>query len=79
MTRFWVSGGGGITSLKHLKGSPKGDAEVRVYLGTKPRSQLFYQVLLLEVSAKERDIVQVIPEENIYLKLALLVCLCSSG
>ena len=41
--------------------------------------QLFHQVLLLEVSAKECDIVQVIPDENIYLKLALLVCLCSSG
>ena len=81
MTHFWVSGGGGITSLKHLKAAQRGDAKVQVHQGIKPRSQLYsYQVLLLEIIAAERDLVKNVPVKKKYiLKVALSCALCSLG
>ena len=44
----------------HLKGSPKGDAKVRVYLGDQAKvPALLHQVLLLEIIAAEHDTVEI--------------------
>ena len=50
------------------------DAKVWVHQGIKPRSQLYYQVLLLEVSAVERNIVKNVPEKKIYIKSSFILC-----
>ena len=49
----------------HLKGSPKGDAKVQVHQGDQANVlALLYQVLLLGISATERDIVKIFPERK---------------
>ena len=64
----------------HLKGSPKGDAKVQVYLGDQAKvPTLLHQVLLLEISAAERNIVKIFPEEKYILKVALSCAICLSG
>ena len=65
----------------HLKGSPKGDAKVQVYLGDQAKvPTLLIQVLLLEISAAERNIMKNFPEKKIYIKSSSIVCsLCLLG
>ena len=49
----------------HLKGSPKGDAKVQVHQGDQAKAPaLLYQVLLLGISAAERDIMKNFPERK---------------
>ena len=59
----------------HLKGSPKGDAKVQVHQGDQAKvSTLLHQVLLLEISAVEPDIVKILPEKKINIKSSFIVC-----
>ena len=49
----------------HLKGSLEGDARVKVYLGDQAKvSTLLHQVLLLEVSAAEHNVMKIVPERK---------------
>ena len=71
---FWVSGCGGLLltshkACKHLEGSPRRFAKAQVHQGDQakvPTLNFTDQVLLLAVgiSAGERDIVEVFPEEK---------------
>ena len=59
----------------HLKGSPKGDAKIQVHQGDQAKvPALLYQVLLLGISAAERDIVKNFPERKINFKSSSIVC-----
>ena len=63
----WLAAQGGLAKA----GERQGD-QAKV-------STLLYQVLLLVVSAGERDIVKIFPERKIYIKSSSIVCLSLSG
>ena len=65
----------------HLVGCPRGFVKAKVHLGDQAKVPILSQVLLLVVgvSAGERDIVLVIPEEPINIKSSFICASCING